>query len=186
MNEPKDNPIVQRMFESAPLIRYSVYTHVQCQCLDALEHELHTTLDASFTPTPDGTSPLSIDASHFTRASGHFWLWMLGAYEVVRTMCQTPDCFSPQLLGRLRELKRLLAAVRMPFAKQELAGSQEPVAAEPSVSGVRGPPADLAFRIRGRDYTVRQLTSRWRQVFASIAPADVLADRRVYYGDRRR
>lgn len=47
------------------------------------------------------------------------WLWTLGAYEIVRTMCQAPRCFEPALLKTLYSLKADLERVRVPNTKME-------------------------------------------------------------------
>ncbi len=37
-----------------------------------------------------------IDGGRVARAESLMWLWVLGAYEVVRTICQAKDCFTQQ------------------------------------------------------------------------------------------
>jgi len=55
------------------------------------------------------------------------WLWILGGYEIVRTMVQAEKCFSPEALNRLRSLKKSLAIARMPASKMEKQGKRVPV-----------------------------------------------------------
>ena len=55
----------------------------------------------------------------FNLAYGRIWLWILGAYEVVRTMCQARICFSEEYLAKLTTFKTAMADIRIPFAKQE-------------------------------------------------------------------
>jgi hypothetical protein len=63
------------------------------------------------------------------------WLWTLGAYEVVRTMCQAKSCFSDRTMDQLTHLKKTLSAVRMPAAKMEKAGERVSVTSNRSPAG---------------------------------------------------
>ena len=63
-----------------------------------------------------------VDGRRVERVESLMWLWILGAYEVVRTMCQAKTCFSSQALDELSRLKKLLSVVRMPAAKMEKPG----------------------------------------------------------------
>jgi hypothetical protein len=82
-----------------------------------------------------GFSGAVVDGSRIDRAESLMWLWTLGAYEVVRTMCQAKSCFSSKALGQLTQLKKTLAAVRMPAAKMEKAGKKAPVTSNRSPVG---------------------------------------------------
>jgi hypothetical protein len=62
-----------------------------------------------------------------TKAGILMWLWTLGAYEVVRTMCQAKHCFSAEYLEKLHLLKKQLAKVRIPDSKMEKQGKKQPV-----------------------------------------------------------
>lgn len=54
------------------------------------------------------------------------YLWVLGAYELVRTLdqrCQAkPDLFGPELTARVRVTKQQINRLRIPLAKMEAAG----------------------------------------------------------------
>ena len=51
------------------------------------------------------------------RAESLMWVWILGAYEIIRTMQQAQFCFAARVHLPLKELKSKLATVRMPAAK---------------------------------------------------------------------
>jgi hypothetical protein len=170
--------IILRLLTDNPLVRYSVYTHVQYLCLQKLMLDFCATLDVAIQREPSLQGEVIVDVAGYNRSYGQAWLWVLGAYEVVRTMCQTPSCFSPPLAERLRALKKRLTLVRIPFAKQELAGTKESVSVEPSPSGIRSDPCDLVFDIGGRAVSIRRLMNDWDAVFTSITLADVVGDRR--------
>jgi len=59
-----------------------------------------------------------VDGGRVERAESLMWFWLLGAYEVVRTMHQAKACFSERLVRELSGLRKMLAAVRMPAAKR--------------------------------------------------------------------
>ncbi len=64
------------------------------------------------------------------------WFWTLGAYEVVRTMCQAKICFSENFYEKILELKNDLAKARMPRAKMEKKGKKNmPVSSNRSPDG---------------------------------------------------
>jgi hypothetical protein len=96
-------------------------------------------------------------------------------------MCQAEQCFSPRLAAELKGLKRRLAAIRMPFAKQELPGRPAPVRGEPSIYGIGDSPPDLRFEVKGQVISVRELIGEFDRVFGGITKADVLADHRTTY-----
>lgn len=77
------------------------------------------------------------------RAESLMWLWIIGAYEVVRTMCQARICFSSRAF-ELQRLKRTLSMVRMPAAKMEKAGRDEPVTSNRSPAGLDVANRDLS------------------------------------------
>lgn len=60
-----------------------------------------------------------LDAGRRGRGSDLMWLWTIGAYEVVRTMCQAQGCFSAGFLRELSGLKVELERVRVPSTKME-------------------------------------------------------------------
>ena len=64
---------------------------------------------------------------------GQFWLWVVGAFEVVRTMAGAKACFSQRVKDELGPLKKTLAFLRMPFAKQEYPGGGKKIGTEASV-----------------------------------------------------
>jgi len=100
-----------------------------------------------------------------------FWLWVLGAYEVVRTMSQNEECFASPVQEKIVEQKRILATIRMPFAKQELKGSRKPVYSEPSVVAVN---KSIEFLISGKTYNSTTVVESFLSFIDSIKPDDVI------------
>jgi hypothetical protein len=104
---------------------FSIYTEVQVTAL----REQGLKLEALSADWETGT------ISNLHEYYGLFWLWLLGAYEVVRTMAQHKHCFSVAVQDEIQVTKQELAAARMPFAKQEAQYSGEPIYNELSVVG---------------------------------------------------
>jgi hypothetical protein len=170
--------IIEDMLNRNPLIGLSVYTDIQSRTIRDLGLEILTCLEAGIVPD-NGGGKGTICGDAITRGYGQFWLWVIGAYEVVRTMCQAERCFSQRVRAELKALKRRLAVLRMPFAKQERPGKSVPVRAEPSVYGIDDLPPDIRFEVEGQVVSARELITEFAQVFGGIARADILADQRT-------
>jgi hypothetical protein len=89
---------IAEMLDRSPLIGFSVYTQFQFRTLSAVGREILDLLDSSMA---EG----SADAQALNRAYGMFWLWLLGAYEITRTMCQAKPCFTAELSTKLIAFK---------------------------------------------------------------------------------
>lgn len=169
---------IEQMLQQDPLIAFSVYTAIQVHTLNVLAREIFELLDSSMTAG-------SVDGQGFNRAYGMFWLWVLGAYEVTRTMCQAKSCFSPKLATKLHELKNRLSKLRIPFAKQEYAGSHSgtgtPIKGEASIYGLDTSRKDLTFEVKGTVLSVRDLVGAFESIFRSIKRQDILQDHRRSY-----
>lgn len=162
------------MLDQNPLIRFSVYTHIQVCTLSTLGREILALLNSSIA---EG----SADPQASNRAYGMFWLWLLGAYEVTRTMCQAKSCFTAELSTKLIALKKPLSKLRMPFAKQEYKGENSPIATEASISAVDTIGKDFKFKINGTVLSVRDLIGAFESVFGNIKREDVLNHHRDSY-----
>ncbi|HEU5117010.1 MAG TPA: hypothetical protein VFT74_10130 [Isosphaeraceae bacterium] len=168
-----------------PLLMFSCYTEIQRQIVEELGREILASLDAII--SSEGGAVQIRDAIAVHQTYGRFWLWVLGAYEIVRTMCSPEGrtCFTPGVATELEILKRRLSILRMPFAKQQLRRKHEPVSAEPSISSFSASPPDLRFEAEGEGHSARELIVEFERVFASITKADVLRDFRTSYPSRK-
>ncbi|MEZ4864741.1 MAG: hypothetical protein R3C14_25745 [Caldilineaceae bacterium] len=123
-----------------PLAKFSFYLWGRVSVLFDIRIEILQCLDNAFANDLIAHESLS-------RAEMLSWLWILGAYEVVRTMCQADTCFSPEAAAKLSTLKRKLAIVRMPAAKMEKIGKSIPVTSGRSAAGI-----DLRAYLKSRDW----------------------------------
>ena len=158
---------------------FSCYTHIQKEILDNLATEIIGLLENGIVVR--GDNQVEVDGRIFKQVYGKFWLWILGAYEMVRTMDQAKSCFTKELFLKINELKKRLSLLRIPFAKQELAGKKQPIFAEPSVSGVDKEAKDLKFMIGDQILTMRGMISEFGRVFNFINSSSVIADHRTTY-----
>ncbi len=156
------------MYMEHPLLAFSFYTHVQCEITRRLGHELLTSLETAIAPD-------SVDATVLDRAYGQFWLWVLGAYEITRTMSHAEACFSPAVAKNVLDFKRRITRLRIPFAKQEYAGRETVLlGADASISGIDRQKRDMTFNVRGDVFSARGLVADFDALISSIKPADVL------------
>lgn len=156
------------MMTFPPLVRFSVYSQAQVECLQRLSCELTKLLDE------DGGL-----GANFQKIYGNFWLWVLGTYEVSRTMCEYKNCFSDRLYEDVLLFKKRIAVIRMPFAKQQHKGNGKcPINAEASVASFNSATKDMAYSVDGTLIWVRPLLAEFDSLVQSIGHADVFHDLR--------
>jgi hypothetical protein len=120
---------ISEMLKRAPLMRFSTHSQVQIETVRKLSAELIQNLD-------QGIQGHQIDGQTFQRIYGGFWLWVLGAYEVTRTMSEYKNCFSGCLNTAVSTFKRSISILRIPFEKQQFMGrDKRPINGEASVCG---------------------------------------------------
>jgi hypothetical protein len=122
------NPTHEQLLEREPLLAFSFYLSGRVLVLSDMAAEIVANLDQGFSADP-------INGGVIGRADTLMWFWLLGAYEVVRTMNQAKQCFSERLAADLHDLKKHLARARMPAAKMEKPGRRAPVTSNRSPSG---------------------------------------------------
>jgi hypothetical protein len=170
------NPTWEQIVERDPLIVFSNYLCGRVHVLLAVGDEIIENLDHGFLGK-------SVKGGRVERADSLMWLWILGAYEVVRTMCQAKTCFSERAMSQLTQLKSTLAAVRMPAAKMEKAGEKIPVTSSRSPSGWDVANRDLLVSDPDSkpDVSARFLLLEFDRVFSSITKDDVLGGHEESY-----
>jgi len=88
---------------------------------------------------------------------GKFWLWVLAAYEVCRTLTDHEDVLSERQNLEVAQRKENLAKLRMPFAKQQLRFRKAMVRSELSVYGIDTGSRDLLYEVQKRVFSTREL-----------------------------
>ena len=169
------NPTQEQIEARDPLIVFSFYLSGRVQALLAIADEIIENLDQGFSGTV-------VNGSRVGRAESLMWLWTLGAYEVVRTMCQAQKCFSQRVLDDLVRLKKNLSVIRMPAAKMEKPGKKEPVNSNRSLSGWDVPNRDLLVNApESAIVSARFILNEFDRVISSIKRDDVLAHHKESY-----
>lgn len=154
-------------FEKAnPIWRFSPYLWGRVSVLRSLRATILQDLDKGFGDV--------VNASLISDAEASLWLWLLGAYEMTRTMCQAKGCFSKQTADALQKLKHELAEARMPTAKMETPGRHRAVTSFRSPAGIDAKGKDFLVGDPNQPLSARGLLARFNDVISSIAPSDVL------------
>ncbi|MEN6577983.1 MAG: hypothetical protein ABFD90_16695, partial [Phycisphaerales bacterium] len=163
------NPTWEQIVERDPLIAFSFCLSGRVGVLLSVADEIIEHLDAGFRGD-------CVDFDRVARAESLMWLWMLGAYEVVRTMCQARGCFSERVTAQLTELKRVLGGIRVPVAKMEKPGKKIPVPSDRSPAGWDSANRDLFVGdpTAPPDTSARFVLREFDRVLSSIAKDDVL------------
>ncbi len=167
-----DDPLISQTWndivERDPLVSFSWYLSGRKNCLLEIGQEVISTLDNAF------SSDL-VDGGQFERAEMLMWLWILGAYEITRTMCQAKECFSPACSSRLRSLKKELAQARMPAAKMEKPRQRTPVISNRSPAEWDLPNRDLVIGDpMSSMLSARNLLKKFEDVLTFISRDDIL------------
>ena len=166
---------ISDFLDQNPLMRLSSYSHTQSAFLCDLGAEINDLLDLCVQSTSD--SQTAIDSQKFNRAHFLFWLWVLGAFEVCRTMYKHRRHLSPEFATRVKRVKRELSLVRTPFAKQELSQPRgQTVFGELSVVGFCSESRDLVYEIEGKHVYPRALIKGFEDFISSATPQDIRAD----------
>ncbi len=155
-----------------PLAAFSIYLSGRHEVLLSIAKEIDEKLDAC--ASSEGGFPH--DAR--MRASDLMWLWTLGAYEVVRTMCQAHRCFSERFYRAISSLKVDLEKVRVPNTKLERVKYNRRERTIP-VASDRGPDVwddsskDLLVGDPADAVSARALLRSYESVMSSLTVEDV-------------
>ena len=170
MPPPEQNPLSE-MWRKKPLSRFSVFTQIQVEEIQRLTTDIKDLLEKSI-------SGNTVDSLGFQRIYGSFWLWILGTYEITRTMSQHIQCFSETCMARIVNYKQKAAILRMPFAKQEPQGKSQPIKGELSICNTNFQTKDMAFNVGESDVWMRDLISEFDELISSITPEEILYELR--------
>lgn len=170
------------MVDEEPLVKFSRYLAGRHRVLLGIAAEIRDHLDAC------GPDEAHARSKSRARASDLMWLWTLGAYEVVRTMCQAPMCFAPTVMREVSALKAELERVRVPNTKMEKVKYDR---RERSVPVPSERPAEVWVAAR-KDILVgdpdalvsaRRLLARYAEVLGSLRAEDVRMRHEDAYGE---
>lgn len=154
---------------SHPIAAFSPYLAGRHGVLTSISAEILAHLDAA----------TSGDSADRARASDLMWLWTLGAYELARTICQSPACFSERFYREAADLKVELERVRVPNTKLERVryDRKAPPVAVPSDREADlwdGARRDLWVGDPADPVSARWLLVRYGEVLGALGPEDVV------------
>ncbi|VVB90472.1 Uncharacterised protein [uncultured archaeon] len=150
------------------MIAFSFYLSGRNNVLLSVSDEIIENLDKGFTNNP-------IDGGLIGHASTLMWFWTLGAYEVIRTMCQAKKCFSENFYEKISELKNDLAKARMSSSKMEMKGKKIPVGSNRSPDGWDITNKDLLIGDPEDPISGRMLLEKYDNVLSSLTIEDIKA-----------
>jgi hypothetical protein len=169
------NPTWEQSLEREPLLGFSFILSTRNNQLSTVADEILELLDS-------GISTELIDGSKVTKAGILIWLWVLGAYEIIRTMCQAKNCFSTTSMKKLLPLKRKLAKIRMPDSKMEKQGKKQPVNSNRSPWCEVLDTRDLLIGDPEEAYSARDIIDEYFSIIHSLLPDDILGNHKESYG----
>ena len=163
----------QYVGDESPLLRFSVYTELQAQIILKLGEKIDVLVKASF------LKEKNINGKYISQAHGNFWLWILGAFEILRTMADAKSCWSEAKYSEIKKLKIKISKIRGPFAKQTLNEKGLPVVnAELSIVIFNTEKCDFGYKIGETVFLQRELIEEFRQLIKSFKTEDVIRDHR--------
>jgi hypothetical protein len=161
------NPTWSEQVEREPLLAFSFYLSTRNNQLTSVADNILDLLDS-------GISDKRIDYGLVGEAGTLMWFWTLGAYEIIRTICQAKTCFSESYINKALNLKKILAKVRMPDAKMEKQGKKEPVTSNRSPFAEDVEKKDLIIGDPFDPLYAREIIDLYFSVIDAITPSDVL------------
>lgn len=162
------------MISNEPLLAFSFALSTRNNQLATISDDILDNLDA-------GISKGFINDAYVTKAGINVWLWTLGAYESIRTMCQAKTCFTSECLETPQLLKKKLSKVRMPDVKVEKQGKRVPVSSNRSPWCEVVETKDLLIGDSDEPFSARQLIEEYFQVIYSITPSEIVATHEESY-----
>ena len=172
------NPTEEKILTREPLIAFSFYLSGRNNVLLSISDEIIENLDKGFSTNP-------IQGGMIEHASTLMWLWTLGAYEVVRTMCQAKECFSENFYEKISGLKIDLAKARIPSSKMEKKGKRIPVNSNRNPDGWDVSNKDLLIGDPDETVSSRMILENYDTVMSSLTIEDVKKHHEETYNKER-
>lgn len=156
-----------------PLTAFSPYLASRHRVLLTIAAEIHDHLDAATRP----------------RASDLMWLWTLGAYELIRTICQAHACFAPRFhraAADLRiDLERVrLATSKLEYVKYDRRDRSVPIPSDREPDLWDAPRKDLLVGDPANPASARRLLAEYVHIMRSLTRDEVLMRHEDSYPSR--
>ncbi|HAX90899.1 MAG TPA: hypothetical protein DCY07_01640 [Rhodospirillaceae bacterium] len=163
--------LFEKFLDENPLAIFSTYTHTQSQWVINLGKEIIAELAVAL------EEPKTVKTEHMTLAYAHFWFWILGVYEVIRTMDQHSKCFAASLALEIKKHKKFIGKLRMVFAKQEYQYQKGKIINnEMSIAGFGKEFNTLIFNVEGEEFDAVKLIRQFEHFFLDIRREQIISD----------
>jgi hypothetical protein len=164
--------ILHEFQASHPEIGFSIYTHIQAHVLIKLGTKIKSQFDSMF------KGHNSIDLSQGD-PYGEIWLWVIGVYEVIRTMSDPKwkSSWSKEKYSEICKYKKRIADLRVPFAKQEYRNGRA-INNEASIRGIDNSLKSYLYEVEDKKFSIREEIDKFEALIYSIETKDVLKDMR--------
>ena len=171
---------IDKLREENPLLCFSGATHTQICTLNDISETIFSLLDIAIGYEDD--IPY-VEGTELIKADGYFWFWVLGAYEVLRTMSQAKNSFTTKIEIKIDIEKRYIAEIRMPFAKQEYKGKRKLVSKELCLmeNTIDYDKKDVLYQIEGKEFSFRETIKRFNIFVSSLKKSDVIHPIEIQY-----
>jgi hypothetical protein len=157
-----NHKIMEQVFINKPLLLFSVFSQIQADNLIDIGNDISKRISRM----------LRINGQigpEFNKTYGYLSLWILGAYELVRTLDAENNTFKKETKDKINSYKKKIAKIRVPIAKQELAGKEKVRVTIPqSVYGIDFKKKDLQFKIGDEDFYFKELLAEFKTLIKSI------------------
>lgn len=168
--------MIDEFLDQYPLQIFSLYSYIQAEAVISLGEEIVQYFDESITSDPK---------SHTFQQLfyGKIWFWTIGAFEVVRTMSDRKweTSWDPIKLEEIKDFKKKIADIRVPFTKQETRKSPiRAVNSENSISGIDFENKSYLFQSEGNEFNIRLLIREFEGLIRSIKVSDIKKDIREF------
>ncbi len=157
-----------------PVLNFSIYSSLQIETIRDLGETIIEQFDKMI------REPNIVDMSE-GNPYGKIWLWIIGAFEIVRTMSDEKwkGSWEEDTFSRILNYKQKLAELRVPFAKQEKRNKKKvPFQNEPSIYGIDHKDKSYLFEARGTTYSIRMLILEFDELIRGISLSDINHDMR--------
>jgi hypothetical protein len=116
----------------------------------------------------------AVDPEVTSLALRNIWFWVLGAYEVTRSLHEKGDLFQVETKNKLGSLKKYINKLRVPFAKHQVAGNRNTfIRNEASMMGIDSMEIDFIFLVQNEQFNFKRLFLFFKETYNNIKKTDL-------------
>ena len=175
------DPSFNNYLQEKPLINFSLYTSLQVDTIVEFGKKITDQFDSTI------SLPNRVDMSS-PDIYGQVWLWVIGTYEIIRTMAEPnfKNSWNEDTYSRINDYKMKLSGLRVPFAKQQLRRKPDAVQHECSIYSIDFENKSYIYMAEGKTYNIRTMINEFNELIKSITTEDIHHDLRENALSKRR